>query len=75
MRIRGAERLAAALADAREDAGLFKDLATLRTNLPVFRNVDELRWTGPTPAFFDLCARMNASGLFRRAQRLAEGRN
>ncbi|MXZ73002.1 MAG: flap endonuclease [Acidobacteria bacterium] len=75
VRIRGAERLAAALADAREDAGLFKDLATLRTNLPVFRNVDELRWTGPTPAFFDLCARMNASGLFRRAQRLAEGRN
>ncbi|MXY23189.1 MAG: flap endonuclease [Acidobacteria bacterium] len=75
VRIRGAERLAAALADAREEAGLFKDLATLRTNLPVFRNVDELRWTGPTPAFFDLCARMNASGLFRRAQRLAEGRN
>ena len=75
VRVRGAERLSAALADAREDAGLFRDLATLRTNLPVFRNVDELRWTGPTPAFFDLCARMNASGLFRRAQRLAEGRN
>jgi len=75
VRVRGAERLAGALADARKDAGLFRDLATLRTNLPVFRNVDELRWTGPVPAFFDLCARMNASGLFRRAQRLAEGRN
>lgn len=74
VRVRGAERLAAALADAREDARLFRDLATLRTNLPVFRNVDELRWTGPAPAFFNLCARMNASGLFRRAQRLAEDR-
>ena len=74
VRVRGAERLAAALADAREDAKLFRDLATLRTNLPVFRNVDELRWTGPTPAFFGLCARMNASGLFRRSQRLAEDR-
>ncbi len=74
VRVRGAERLAAALADAREDARLFRDLATLRTNLPVFRNVDELRWTGPTPVFFNLCARMNASGLFRRAQRLAEDR-
>ena len=75
VRVRGAERLAAALADAREDAGLFRDLATLRTNLPVFRNVDELRWTGPAPAFFDLCARINASGLFRRARRLADDRN
>ena len=74
VRVRGAERLAAALADAREDARLFRDLATLRTKLPVFRNVDELRWTGPAPAFFNLCARMNASGLFRRAQRLAEDR-
>ena len=75
VRVRGAERLAAALAAAREDAGLFRDLATLRTNLPVFRNVDELHWTGPASAFFDLCARINASGLFRRARRLAEDRN
>ncbi len=75
VKVRGAERLAAALADARDDAALFRDLATLRTNLPVFRNVDELRWTGPAPAFFDLCARINASGLFKRAQRLAGDRN
>src|SRR4029077_5090321 len=29
----------------------FKDLATLRTDAPLFRDVDELRWRGPTPAF------------------------
>ena len=75
VKVRGAERLAAALADTRDDAGLFRDLATLRTNLPVFKDIEELRWTGPAPAFFDLCARINASGLFRRAQRLAEDRN
>ncbi len=75
VKVRGAERLAAALADTRDDAGLFRDLATLRTNLPVFKDIEELRWTGPAPAFFDLCAHINASGLFRRAQRLAEDRN
>src|SRR5215213_5245644 len=29
----------------------FKDLATLRTDAPLFGNIDELRWRGPTPAF------------------------
>ena len=71
VRVRGAARLAEALAGAREEAALFRDLATLRTTLPVFDNVDALRWTGPEPRFFDLCARMNASGYFRRAQAAA----
>lgn len=34
----------------RERALLFKNLATLRTDAPVFRNVDELGWRGPTGA-------------------------
>ena len=34
-----------------EQALLFKRLATLRTDAPLFRDVDELRWNGPTPAF------------------------
>ena len=67
VRVRGAARLAGALAGAREEAALFRDLATLRTTLPVFDAVDELRWTGPEPRFFDLCARINAPGYFRRA--------
>ena len=74
VRVRGAARLAGALAGAREEAALFRDLATLRTTLTVFKDVDELRWTGPEPRFFDLCARINAPGYFRRAQAAAASR-
>ena len=35
----------------REHALLFKNLATLRTDAPLFADVDELEWRGPTPAF------------------------
>lgn len=35
----------------REHALLFKNLATLRTDAPLFRDVEELRWKGPTPSF------------------------
>ena len=39
------------LGDHLEHALLFKDLATLRTDAPLFKSVDEMRWTGPTAAF------------------------
>jgi 5'-3' exonuclease len=39
------------LGDGRERALVFKDLATLRTEAPLFSNVEELEWRGPTPAF------------------------
>lgn len=39
------------LGDRRGQALLFKDLATLRTGAQLFRDVDELRWRGPTSAF------------------------
>lgn len=74
VRVRGAARLAGALRAARGDAALFRDLATLRTTLPVFADVDELRWRGPEPRFFDVCARFNAPGWFRRAQTAAVSR-
>jgi hypothetical protein len=35
----------------REQAFLFRDLATLRSEIPLFASVDELEWRGPTPAF------------------------
>ena len=53
--------LARTLAREREQAFLFRDLATLRTDIPLFESVDELRWTGPTPAFAPLAARFDAS--------------
>ena len=71
VQVRGAGRLAAELATHRDLAGRFRDLATLRTTAPVFDTVDDLKWTGPRPGFFEVCARLNAPGLFRRAQALA----
>jgi 5'-3' exonuclease len=50
--------LAATLARERSQAFLFRDLATLRGHLPLFEKVDELEWTGPTPEFAELAARM-----------------
>jgi 5'-3' exonuclease len=41
----------AVLGDRRDLALLFKDLATLRTDAHLFRDVDELRWRGPTESF------------------------
>jgi 5'-3' exonuclease len=48
--VRGAASLAETLNRDRELARLFRDLATLRTDVPVFESVDELEWRGPTPA-------------------------
>ena len=42
-------------------AFLFRDLATLRTDIPLFDSVDDLRWKGPTPAFPNLVARLDAA--------------
>jgi 5'-3' exonuclease len=47
----------------------FKRLATLRSDAPLFSNVDELRWRGPTPAFASTCATFGADDLAARAQR------
>jgi len=72
--VRGAKKLAATLAEYQELARLFRELATLRTDAPVFASVDELRWTGPRPDFFLLCARLDAGTIFKRTQALAERR-
>jgi 5'-3' exonuclease len=55
------------LGGQRDAALLFKDLATLRTDAPLFRNVDELRWRGPTAAFAAYAGRMKAHRLLERA--------
>ena len=44
------------LGDRRELALLFKTIATLRTDAPLFSDVDELRWDGPADAFGSLPA-------------------
>lgn len=69
---RGARRLAEELHAHRQDALLFRRLATLRTDAPVFGSVDELRWPGPSPGFADLCARLGAPDLAVQAARTRE---
>jgi 5'-3' exonuclease len=51
----------------RARAFLFRDLATLRTDIDLFDNVDELRWKGPTPAFADLARRLDSTIGVQRA--------
>ena len=49
-----------------ERALLFKRLATLKTDAPLFANVDELEWHGPTPAFAAWAERIADSRLHER---------
>jgi len=54
----------------REAALLFKTLATLRTDAPLFSDVDQLRWTGATPAFPSWAERLGDAKLLGRVQEL-----
>jgi len=53
--------LSIALEKDRKLALLFRDLATIRTNIPVFESVDDLEWKGPTAAFDAFKARFDPS--------------
>ena len=55
-------RLADTLARDRKLAFLFRDLATLRTGIPVFDTIEDLRWTGPTKRFAALASRLDPTG-------------
>lgn len=60
-----AAALAATLERDRDLAYLFRTLATLRTDIPVFDTVDALRWDGPTSAFPDIAARLDMAARTR----------
>jgi 5'-3' exonuclease len=53
--------LARTLERERDRAFLFRDLATLRCDIPLFDSVDALRWRGPTKAFAGMAARFDAA--------------
>ncbi len=57
--VSSAGRLARVLAESREQALLFRTLATLRTDVALFESVDELEWKGATPSFEPLAARLD----------------
>ncbi len=65
--IRKARLLSESLFSAWNDALLFRTLATLRLDVPVFETIEELRWKGPRPAFAEQCRRMKSPDLLRRA--------
>jgi 5'-3' exonuclease len=56
--------------ERRRLALLFKDLATLRTNAPLFGDVEELRWRGPTAAFEAWAAKIGDARLLTRSRSL-----
>jgi len=57
------------LGDRAALALLFKDLATLRADAPLYRNVDELRWRGAGEAFAKLAEQMGAPKLVERSEK------
>jgi 5'-3' exonuclease len=72
--MRGAQRLSTVLFDQWGDALLYRTLATLQLDVPVFETVDELEWKGPSPEFEEYCDRIQASGLHMRAIAAMNGR-
>jgi 5'-3' exonuclease len=59
------------LGEQRDLALLFKNLATLRTDAPLFKKVETLRWRGATPAFAAWADRMEAPRLLERCEKAA----
>jgi 5'-3' exonuclease len=62
------------LGERRDLALLFKKLATLRVDAPLFGDVDELRWGGPTPEFSAWCEANAGEKILARAISLAAAR-
>jgi 5'-3' exonuclease len=58
--------------DNRENALLFKTLATLRIDAPLFADVDELRWRGATASFPSVCKKIGDARLATRVLDLAK---
>lgn len=61
------------LGGKRELALLFKNLATLRTDAPLFADIDEVRWKGPGPAFPAMVERLGDKRLLERCSKIAAG--
>ena len=69
--VSGARRLAATLFERFDEALLFRTLATLRRDADLTKTVDDLRWTGPTPALAAMGERLGAPRLLERAEAVA----
>lgn len=65
--LRRARGLAETLFAEWDEALLFRTLATLRLDVPLFETVDELQWAGARPEFAAICERIKAPDLIRRS--------
>jgi 5'-3' exonuclease len=72
--VRSAAKLAATLVERRDDAELYRHLATLDLDAPVMDDVEDLRWTGPADHLEAVCAHIDAPRVAERARRLAAER-
>jgi len=67
VKVRGGATLARNLSEQRDDAVLYRRLATLRTDVPIDESLDDLRWTGPDrPALEALCEELGERTLLDR---------
>jgi 5'-3' exonuclease len=71
IKVRSADRLAKTLHESFKLALLFRDLATLRTKEPKIRSTNQIRWTGPEPAFGALCKRLDDAQFAGRVAEIA----
>jgi 5'-3' exonuclease len=69
--VSNAGRLSSTLKSNWEHALLFRKLATLVTEGPIQNCVDDLKWTGPSDSFREICNRLEAPDLWQKAEKLA----
>ncbi|HEV8325558.1 MAG TPA: 5'-3' exonuclease H3TH domain-containing protein [Myxococcota bacterium] len=73
VKVRGADRLADALSERRDEARLWRRLATLRADAPIPCTLEDLAWRGaPRSPFAELCARLGFADLRDRPGRLVD---
>ena len=71
--VRGRDRLAESLRERREDAALYRQLATLRTDVPLAESLAELEWRGARRGELEaLCREIRAEALLSRVPRWRE---
>jgi len=70
VQVRSAKKLAETLSNSREDALLFRKIATIVTEIEGTGCVDEIEWRGPRPGFEEACRRIDAPIAIQRIQRL-----
>ncbi len=72
VKVRGADKLAATLAARAEDARLFKQLATLRADVPLTEGFEDLAYQGARPELRAFCEELGLPDMVRRVKRWRE---